>query len=77
MYEEKNEAGEICYKADKYNIGNVAFTVPELISIYFLKEILKPYSVLDVGKTAQDMLENMLKNVPPVNQSYIDSSLIF
>jgi len=73
VYEEKNEAGEICYKADKYNIGNVAFTVPELISIYFLKEILKPYSVLDVGKTAQDMLENMLKNVPPVNQSYIDS----
>jgi len=73
VYEEKNDAGEICFKADKYNIKNITFTIPELISIYFLKEILKPYSVLDVGKTAQDLLENVLRNVPPVNQSYIDS----
>lgn len=73
IYEDKNDAGEIRYKADKYNIQNITFTVPELISIYFLKEILKPYSVLDVGKTAQDVLENMLAKVPPVNQNYIDS----
>lgn len=73
VYEEKNNSGEICYKADKYNIKNITFTVPELISIYFLKEILKPYSVLDVGKTAQDLLENMLKKVPPIKQNYIDS----
>jgi len=73
VYEEKNDAGEICFKADKYNIKNITFTIPELISIYFLKEILKPYLVLDVGKTAQDLLENVLRNVPPVNQSYIDS----
>lgn len=73
VYEEKNEAGEICYKADKYNIPDITFTIRELISIYFLKEILKPYSVLDVGKTAQDLLEKMLKKVPPIDQNYIDS----
>lgn len=73
VYEDKYEAGEIRYKADKYKVDNITFTVPELISIYFLKEILKPYSVLDVGKTAQDMLENVLKKVPPINQNYIDS----
>jgi len=73
VYEDKNEAGEVCYKADKYNVKNITFTLPELISIYFLKEILKPYAVLDVGKTAREMLENVLQKVPAVNQNYINS----
>ncbi|NLG88455.1 MAG: WYL domain-containing protein [Clostridiaceae bacterium] len=72
VYEEKNEEGEVCYKADKYNIKNITFTLPELISIYFLKEILNPYAVLDVGKTAREMLDNLLQNVPAVNQNYIN-----
>ncbi len=73
VFEETNEVGETIYKADKYNIDNITFTMSELISVYFLKEILKPYAVLDVGKTAQDMLENMLEKFPPINQKYIDS----
>ncbi|NMA73524.1 MAG: WYL domain-containing protein [Bacteroidales bacterium] len=73
VFEETNEVGEIRFKADKYNVDNIAFTMSELISVYFLKEILKPYAVLDVGKTAQDMLENMLGKFKPINQKYIDS----
>ena len=73
VYEDKNESGEVRYKADKYNVKNITFTLPELISIYFLKEILKPYAVLDVGKTAREMLENVLQKVPTITRNYIDS----
>jgi proteasome accessory factor B len=71
--EEKSSAGEACYKADKLKISNITFTIPELISLYFLKQLIKQYEVLDVGKTAAELIQKMLQNAPPIHQIYIDS----
>lgn len=45
----------------------------ELISLYFLKQVLKPYEVLDVGKTAAELIQNMLEKAPPINQADMGS----
>lgn len=71
--QEKNADGEICYKADKLKISNITFTISELISLYFLKQVIKPYETLDVGKTAAELIGRMLEKAPPIHQIYIDS----
>lgn len=53
-------------------IDNITFSVSELISLYFLKQIVKPYKNLDVGNTASAMIEKLLEKAPSINQAYID-----
>jgi predicted DNA-binding transcriptional regulator YafY len=71
VYEEELN-GETRYRAKKLNIDNIAFTIPELISLYFLQQVIKPYQRLDVGKTANALIKRVIEQVPPINQSYID-----
>jgi predicted DNA-binding transcriptional regulator YafY len=44
VYEEELN-GETRYRAKKLNIDNIAFTIPELISLYFLQQVIKPYVI--------------------------------
>jgi predicted DNA-binding transcriptional regulator YafY len=72
VYEESKN-GEIRYKAKKYKIDNINFTISELLSLYFLQQVIKPYQKLDVGKTAGLLIRKILEQTPSINQSYIDS----
>ncbi len=72
VYEE-NKDGETRYKAKNLKIDNINFTISELISLYFLKQVIKPYQKLDVGKTAGALIRKVLEHTPSINQSYIDS----
>lgn len=72
VYEE-NDNDETRYKAKKLKINNINFTISELISLYFLEQVVKPYQKLDVGKTASALIRKVLEQTPSINQSYIDS----
>ncbi len=72
IYEE-NVDGEILYKAKKLKIENITFTISELISLYFLQQVVKSYRNVDVGKNAGDLIQKILAQAPAINQSYIDS----
>jgi len=70
---EENKDGETRYKAKKFTVDNINFTISELISLYFLQQVIKPYEKLDVGKTAGALIQKVLEQTPSINQSYIDS----
>lgn len=72
VYEESKD-GETRYKATKFKIDNISFTISELLSLYFLQQVIKPYQNLDVGKTAALLIQKVLEQTPSISQSYIDS----
>lgn len=65
--------GETRYRAEKLKIDNILFTIPELISLYFMQQVIWPYQKLDVGKTAKALIQKILERAPAINQTYIDS----
>ena len=58
--EERN--GKTYYTADKFRLSDITFTSPELISLAFMMELLKPYQYMTMGKTAYDLIQKLLDN---------------
>ncbi len=52
---------------------NITFTLNELISIYFIKEILNSYSALEIGANASVLIERIVSQLPQINRKYIES----
>ncbi len=67
--EERN--GRIYYTADKFRLRDITFTSPELISLAFLLELLKPYQYMTMGKTAQEVIHRLLDNTTNLNREFI------
>jgi len=60
------------YTAKKFGIGNMIFTTFELISLHFIKELLKSYTMLDIGNTAIYLIDRIIKDLPQLNKAYIE-----
>ncbi|MDI3534163.1 MAG: hypothetical protein PWQ82_528 [Thermosediminibacterales bacterium] len=71
IYEEETEKG-LCFKLNKIEISRFQFTIEELISLYFLKEILSPVSNLPITKNAYNFISQIITNLPKINQKFID-----
>ncbi len=67
--EERN--GRTYYTADKFRLRDITFTSPELISLAFLLELLKPYQYMAMGKTAQELIHRLLDNTTNLNREFI------
>ena len=67
--EERN--GKIYYTADKFRLRDITFTSPELISLAFLLELLKPYQYMTMGKTARELIHRLLDNTTNLNREFI------
>lgn len=67
--EERN--GKTYYTADKFRLREITFTSPELISLAFLLELLKPYQYMTMGKTAQELIHKLLDNTTNLNREFI------
>ena len=67
--EERN--GKVYYTADKFRLRDITFTSPELISLAFLLELLKPYQYMTMGKTAQELIHKLLDNTTNLNREFI------
>lgn len=69
--EEKNH--RTYYYANKYSVENINFTIMELISLHFTREMLKAYSHIDAGATALGLIDRIISSTPQVNRAYVDT----
>lgn len=67
--EERN--GKTYYTADKFRLSDITFTSPELISLAFMMELLKPYQYMTMGKTAYELIQKLLDNTTNLNREFI------
>jgi len=68
---EEARNGKTYYTADKFRLRDITFTSPELISLSFLLELLKPYQYMTMGKTAQELIHKLLDNTTNLNREFI------
>lgn len=68
---EEDRTGKTYYTADKFRLEDITFTSPELISLAFILELLKPYKSMVIGKTAQDLIHKLLDNTTNLNREFI------
>ncbi len=72
VYEEQRDK-KTYYIAKKFSLDNVSFTLNELISIYFIKEMLSSYSALEIGENASRLVDRIISHLPQINRDYISS----
>ncbi len=63
--------GRTYYTADKFRLRDITFTSPELISLAFLLELLKPYQYMTMGRTSQELIHKLLDNTTNLNREFI------
>ena len=59
VYEEQQN-GQTVYKADKYALSDMDFSIAEVISLYFTREVLESYKTLDIAQNALKILDKIL-----------------
>ena len=67
--EERN--GRTYYTADKFRLRDITFTSPELISLAFMLELLKPYQYMTMGRTSRELIHKLLDNTSNLNREFI------
>ncbi len=72
VYEEEKD-GNTVYLAKKYSAQHVAFSISELLSLYFAREVLNSYRRLDVGETATKIIERIIASMPKISKLYLDT----
>lgn len=65
--------GKETFTADKYFVENISMSYQELFSLYFTREILKPYLGTEEGDTAYKILDSIILKTPGIAKPYIDS----
>jgi len=61
------------YIASKFGLKNINFTITELISLYFIREVIATYSTLDIGTTAKQLIERLITRLPRLDRAYIET----
>lgn len=72
VYEDERD-GKTIYLANKYSVQHISFTISELISLHFAREVINSYSNLEVGDIATKILDKLISSAPQINRSYIDT----
>lgn len=67
--EERNN--KVYYTADKFRLRDITFTSPELISLAFMLELLKPYQYMTMGRTSNELIHKLLDNTTNLNREFI------
>jgi len=68
---EEERGGKTYYTADKFRLRDITFTSPELISLSFLLELLKPYQNMAMGKSSQELIHKLIDNTTNLNREFI------
>lgn len=64
--------GKTYYTADKFRLRDITFTSPELISLAFMMELLKPYQYMTMGRTSSELIQKLLDNTTNLNRKFIE-----
>lgn len=65
---EEERGGRTYYFADKYTLKNVDFTIEDLASLAFAREMLKGYSHLGMGKHAVSLIDKIVECSASLNR---------
>lgn len=68
---EEDRNNKTYYTADKFRLRDITFTSPELISLAFLLELLKPYQYMTMGRQSQELIHKLLDNTTNLNREFI------
>ncbi len=68
VYEEEQD-GKTVYRADKYAVASMDFTMPQMISLYYVKELLKTGRPHGIAKEAADIIDAILGQMPALSQA--------
>lgn len=68
---EEERQGKTYYTADKFRLQDITFTSPELISLAFILELIKPYQYMTMGRTSQDLIYKLLDSTTNLNKAFI------
>lgn len=72
VYEEEKK-GKTYYYASKYSLENISFNIMELISLYFIREVLKSFTQIDVGNVALKLIDRIVESSRKIDRSYVAS----
>lgn len=70
---EEKRSKKTYYMANKFGIENITFSPSELISLHFIKELLKSYSALDIGNTAINLIDRIIVTLPQLDKAYLQN----
>lgn len=70
---EERRDRKIYYIANKFGIRNITFTPLELISLHFIREILRSYSALDIGNTSMQLIKKIIADLPEPDKKYLET----
>jgi len=70
---EEKRSKKTYYMANKFGIENITFSPSELISLHFIKELLKSYSTLDIGNTAINLIDRIIVTLPQLDKAYLQN----
>ncbi len=68
VYEEE-VAGRTVYKADKYAVKDMDLSVAQIISLYYMKEILASNEQSNIAKEALQMIDAILEKIPALSKA--------
>ncbi len=72
IYEEMRD-NKLYYLAKEYQAKKIIFLPSELISLHFIRELLKSYSFLDMAETAAGLTDKIINALPKVNKAFLDT----
>ncbi|MEA4853304.1 MAG: WYL domain-containing protein [Christensenella sp.] len=72
VYEEEQN-GKTVYKADKYALGDMDFSIAEVVSLYFTREVLESYRSLDIARDALRIIDRILGKMPELSRSAMEN----
>lgn len=70
---EEERGGKTYFYADKYTLKNVDFTIGDLASLAFAKEMLREYSHLDMGRQALSFIDKMVEGSAALNKRQFET----
>ncbi len=71
VYEEEHD-GKLVYKADKYALSDMDFSMAEVVSLYFTEQVLKNYESLGMAKDALKIVRRILSKLPALSRGAVD-----
>lgn len=69
---EDGEGRGTTYALEKYKIEDFVFSVQELFSLFFIREIIRKYDTSEPGKLALQLIERIISYIPSIYDDYID-----
>ncbi len=68
VYEDSVD-GKTVYKADKYAAAKMDFSMPQIISLYYIKEVLRQNSRLKISREAEEIIDSILGQMPALSRA--------